>query len=128
MEKPTLMSIYKIYKEELKQDASILAIGLILVIVTLNSLFSLVTNQDSKYLKEEVVKIQNEIKQYEAENKKLTDKIVGYEKLLLKIDSSISNNNTKIDKLKISTNEKINSFKSYDALMWEKFFAERYEK
>lgn len=127
-EKPTLMLNYNFTKKEIKQDLLILFLGIILVIVSFNSLMSFVSNDDNKYLKNEISKIEKEIKKYEVENKKLTDKIIGYEKMLLKIDSSISNNNTKIDKLKISTNEKINSFKSYDALMWEKFFTERYEK
>jgi hypothetical protein len=47
---------------------------------------------------------------------------------LIKIDSNIATNNQKIDILKNNTNEKINSFKSYDARMWEKFFTDRYKK
>jgi uncharacterized membrane protein len=122
------MSNYNFTKKELKQDLLILVLGIILVIVSFNSLMSFVSNDDNKYLKKESSKIEKEIKQYELENKKLSEKVLGYEKLLLKIDSSISLNNKKIDKLKFNTNEKINSFKSYDASMWEKFFADRYKE
>lgn len=119
---------YNFTKKELRQDLLILVLGIILVIVSFNSLMSFVSNDDNKYLKKEISKIEKEIKQYELENKKLSEKVLGYEKLLLKIDSSISLNNKKIDKLKFNTNEKINSFKSYDASMWEKFFADRYKE
>jgi hypothetical protein len=122
------MSNYNFTKKELRQDLLILVLGIILVIVSFNSLMSFVSNDDNKYLKKEISKIEKEIKQYELENKKLSEKVLGYEKLLLKIDSSISLNNKKIDKLKFNTNEKINSFKSYDASMWEKFFADRYKE
>lgn len=120
------MREYDLKKQDLKEDFLILSICLILVLVSINTIFEFVSNEDSKYLKQEVVKIKTEIKQYEEQNKKLTDKIVKYEDLLVKIDSSISVNNKKIDNLKKSTNEKINSFKSYDARMWEKYFADRY--
>lgn len=113
-------------KQDLKEDFLVLSICLILVLISINTIFEFVSNEDSKYLKDEVVKIKTEIKQYEEQNKKLSDKIVQYEGLLIKIDSSISVNDKKIDNLKINTNEKINSFKSYDVRMWEKYFADRY--
>lgn len=122
------MPEYDLKKQDLKEDFLILSICLILVLVSINTIFEFVSNEDSKYLKQEVVKIKTEIKQYEEQNKKLSDKIVQYEDLLIKIDSSISVNNKKIDNLKKSTNEKINSFKSYDARMWEKYFTDRYAK
>jgi Skp family chaperone for outer membrane proteins len=101
----------------------ILIIGNIFQFMYINQTF-----ENSDYLKNEVIKIQSDIKKYQSENKKLSEKILAYEKMLVKIDSSISVNEQKIDKLKISTNEKINSFKSYDAIMWEKFFTDRYKK
>lgn len=122
------MPEYDLKKQDLKEDFLVLSICLILVLVSINTIFEFVSNEDSKYLKQEVVKIKTEIKQYEEQNKKLSEKIVQYEDLLVKIDSSISVNNKKIDNLKKSTNEKINSFKSYDARMWEKYFTDRYAK
>lgn len=86
------------------------------------------TFQNSDYLKNEVVKIQSDIKKYESENKLILEKIKEYEKDIVKIDSNISRNNKNIDILKNKYNEKINNFKSYDARMWEEFFADRYKK
>ena len=86
------------------------------------------TFQNSDYLKNEVVKIQSDIKKYQSENKLILEKIKQYEKDIVKIDSNIAINNKNIDKLKSKTNEKINNFKSYDARMWEEFFADRYKK
>lgn len=122
------MSEFDLKKQDFKEDFFVFSICLILVIVSLNAIFEFISNEDAKYLKQEVVNIKKEIKQYEEQNKKLSDKIVQYEDFLVKIDSSISVNNKKIDNLKKSTNEKINSFKSYDARMWEKYFADRYAK
>jgi len=120
------MSEFKI--KGLRNDLMFLGFLIILLVLMFNTLISYFSNGDSKYLVKEVDRINSQIKIYQEENKKLSDKIIGYEKLLIKIDSSISVNEQKIDKLKISTNEKINSFKSYDATMWEKFFAERYSE
>ena len=94
----------------------------------MNGFFNTWSNNDSEYLKKEFKNLKSEIQSYKDENKKLTEKLVEYEKILVKIDTNISRNNKKIDILKSSTNEKINSFKSYDAVMWEKFFADRYKK
>lgn len=102
-------------------------LGLVVLMIVSN-LFSVFINDNSKYLKQEVKAIKSEIKNYKEQNEKLNQKLADYEKILVKIDTNISINNKKIDKLKLETNEKINSFKSYDARMWEKFFADRYKK
>lgn len=86
------------------------------------------TFQNSDYLKKQVVKIESDIKKYQSDNKLLLEKIEKYEKHIIKIDSNISTNNKTIDKLKNKANEKINSFKHYDARMWEEFFSNRYKK
>jgi predicted nucleic acid-binding Zn-ribbon protein len=112
----------------LKKDFMFIGFLIIVSILIYNTVISYFSNDNNKYLIREVNRINSQIKTYQDENKKLSEKIVVYEKLLIKIDSSISVNESKIDKLKTSTNEKINSFKSYDAIMWEKFFAERYSK
>jgi uncharacterized protein YlxW (UPF0749 family) len=122
------MTEFNLKKQNLKEDIFIFSLSFIMVLISINIIFSYVSNEDSKYLKKEVKKIENEIKQYEEQNKKLSEKIIQYESLLTKIDSSISVNDKKIDNLKINTNEKINSFKSYDVRMWEKYFADRYAK
>ena len=122
------MTEFNLKKQNLKEDIFIFSLSFLMVLISINIIFSYVSNEDSKYLKKEVKKIENEIKQYEEQNKKLSEKIIQYESLLTKIDSSISVNDKKIDNLKINTNEKINSFKSYDVRMWEKYFADRYAK
>ena len=83
---------------------------------------------NSDFIKNEVKEIKADIQKYSEENEKLSKKIAEYEKMLIKIDSNISRNNENIDILKNKTNEKINSFKSYDAVMWERYFADRYKK
>ena len=105
-------------------------IMIIIIILLFSGAFDFLSNnqtiENSEYIKKEMSEIKQSINKYESENKKLTSKVLYYEKILLKIDSSISVNEKKIDNIKSSTNEKINSFKSYDARMWEKFFADRY--
>jgi len=112
----------------INKDLMFVGFLIIIAILIFNTVIASFSNDDNKYLIKEVNRINSQIKTYQDENIKLSEKIVVYENLLIKIDSSISVNEKKIDKLKINTNEKINSFKSYDAIMWEKFFAERYSK
>lgn len=116
--------------ENYKSQFNLIFLGLFLLVCLslMNGFFNTWSNNDSEYLKKEFQNLKSEIQSYKDENKKLTEKLVEYEKILVKIDTNISRNNKKIDILKSSTNEKINSFKSYDAVMWEKFFADRYKK
>ena len=113
---------------DFKLNVIFLALIGLLVLSLTNNLFSTFINDDSKFLRQEVQAIKSDIKLYKEENKKLNKKLIEYEKTLVKIDASILINNKKIDNLKLGTNEKINSFKSYDARMWEKFFTDRYKK
>jgi peptidoglycan hydrolase CwlO-like protein len=118
------------YNTEENTKFNVIYLGILVLILLLltNGFFLISSNEDGKYLKNEVKQIKSGIEKYQSENKKLSEKIVEYEKILVKIDSNISRNNKKIDILKNNTNEKINSFKSYDADMWEKFFTDRYKK
>ena len=128
MEKLTLMLNFN--PENYKSQFNLIFLGLLVLVCLslMNGFFNTWSNNDSEYLKKEFKSLKLEIQSYKDENKKLTKKLVEYEKILVKIDTNISKNNKKIDNLKIQTNEKINSFKSYDARMWEKFFADRYKK
>lgn len=128
MEKLTLMLNFN--PENYKSQFNLIFLGLLVLVCLslMNGFFNTWSNNDSEFLKKEFKSLKLEIKSYKDENKKLTEKLVEYEKILVKIDTNISKNNKKIDNLKIQTNEKINSFKSYDARMWEKFFADRYKK
>ncbi len=116
--------------ENYKSQFNLIFLGLLVLVCLslMNGFFNTWSNNDSEYLKKEFQNLKSEIKSYKDDNKKLSEKLVEYEKILVKIDTNISINNKKIDILKSSTNEKINNFKSYDARMWEKFFADRYKK
>lgn len=128
MEKLILMLNFN--PENYKSQFNLIFLGLLVLVCLslMNGFFNTWSNNDSEYLKKEFKSLKLEIQSYKDENKKLTKKLVEYEKILVKIDTNISKNNKKIDNLKTQTNEKINSFKSYDARMWEKFFADRYKK
>lgn len=128
MEKLILMLNFN--PENYKSQFNLIFLGLLVLVCLslMNGFFNTWSNNDSEYLKKEFKSLKLEIQSYKDENKKLTEKLVEYEKILVKIDTNISKNNKKIDNLKTQTNEKINSFKSYDARMWEKFFADRYKK
>lgn len=116
--------------ENYKSQFNLIFLGLLVLVCLslMNGFFNTWSNNDSEYLKKEFQNLKSEIKSYKDDNKKLSEKLVEYEKILVKIDTNISINNKKIDILKSSTNEKINNFKSYDARMWEKFFTDRYKK
>lgn len=128
MEKPILMLNSE---KDTKKNYLIILVGFVVLLILLNIVqfnYSKFTFDNSAYIKNEVKQIKSDIEKYAEENEKLSKKIVEYEKMLTKIDSNISRNNENIDILKNKTNEKINSFKSYDAVMWEKYFADRYKK
>ena len=55
------MEQYKVKKKELKQDFFMLILCLILVITSLTNVISFVINEDTKYLKEKINKIEKEI-------------------------------------------------------------------
>jgi septal ring factor EnvC (AmiA/AmiB activator) len=106
----------------------ILLFAIVLIIINVSQfMFVNETFKNSDYLKKEIVKIEASIKKYQSENKLLLEKIKEHEEAIVKIDSNIGINNQDIDKLKNKTNEKINSFKHYDARMWEQYFANRYK-
>ena len=119
------------FEKDTKKSYIILSLLFIILLIIINITqftFTKSSFDNSKFIKNEVKEIKSDIEKYEKDNKKLSEKIATYEKMLIKIDSNISINNKNIDILKNKTNEKINSFKSYDARMWEKFFADRYKK
>jgi hypothetical protein len=55
-------------------------------------------------------------------------KIDTFNTRIKQIHQVVNINNTKIENLKKYEKDKQNSFKSYDARMWEQFFADRYGK
>jgi preprotein translocase subunit SecF len=119
------------FEKDTKKNYLVLLIMFVIFLIIINLFqfnYSKFGFDNSKFIKNEVKEIKSDIEKYEKENKKLNEKLVEYQNILIKIDSNIATNNQKIDILKNNTNEKINSFKSYDARMWEKFFADRYKK
>jgi len=119
------------FEKDTKKSYIIISLLFIILLIIINITqfaFTKSSFDNSKFIKNEVKEIKSDIEKYEKENKKLNEKLVEYQNILIKIDSNIATNNQKIDILKNNTNEKINSFKSYDARMWEKFFTDRYKK
>jgi hypothetical protein len=55
------MEEYKVKKKELKVDFLILSLALILVIVSLTNIIAFVVNEDTKFIKEKIIKIEKEI-------------------------------------------------------------------
>jgi hypothetical protein len=55
------MEEYKVKKKELKVDFLILSLALILVIVSLTNILAFVVNEDTKFIKEKIIKIEKEI-------------------------------------------------------------------
>lgn len=118
-------------EKDTKKNYLVLLLGFVVLLILLNIVqfnYTKFSFDNSDFIKNEVKEIKSDIQKYSEENEKLSKKIAEYEKMLIKIDSNISRNNDNIDILKNKTNEKINSFKSYDAVMWERYFADRYKK
>jgi septal ring factor EnvC (AmiA/AmiB activator) len=110
-------------------------INLLMIMVCLVFCFQLVSffsngNEVEKnnYIKKEITSLKKEIKSiYEAEHA-LDKKIDIFNQRIENIHEAVIINNTKIDNLKKYEKIQIDKFKSYDARMWEKYFADRYAK
>lgn len=119
------------FEKDTKKDFLILILLFNIVLVlcfVIQLIFTKTTFENSEYLKNEVIKIESEIQKNQIENKALLDKVIGFEKEIDKIDNDINNNKENLEKLKNKTNEKIDSFKHFNARMWEDFFTERYSE
>jgi septal ring factor EnvC (AmiA/AmiB activator) len=93
------------------------------------SLFSSGNQIDKiNYIKKENAKNQHLIDSIYKKNINLDKKIDQINSEMKALDNSISANNKKIDKLKQNEKSQIDSFKQYDAGMWEKYFSNRYSK
>ena len=84
-------------------------------------------NEKVKYLQKKIEDLQVTVDDAYKNNRKLQNKIEGFNDSISKIDKAINDNNKKIDKLKEDEKNKLDNFKSYDAGMWERYFAERYK-
>ena len=55
------MEEYKVKKKQMKEDFLVLTLGFILVLTSLTNIVVFVINEDTKYLKEKIIKIEKEI-------------------------------------------------------------------
>ena len=78
------------------------------------------------YIKEEINVLKDEVDSIYKSEKALDKKIDGFNEEISQIHEAVNVNNSKIENLKKYEKIQIDSFKSYDALMWEKYFADRY--
>jgi uncharacterized coiled-coil DUF342 family protein len=86
----------------------------------------LVSNHNVKELKNQINTIQENVDGIYKENEKIDKKIDGFKSVITQIDKDITINNTKIDNLKKYEKDTKDSFRTYDADMWERYFADRY--
>jgi peptidoglycan hydrolase CwlO-like protein len=84
--------------------------------------------QKVNYIKKEITTLKNDVNQIYESGKVLDKKINKFNDEIENVHQAITINNTKIDNLKKDEKIKINQFKSYDARMWERYFADRYSK
>jgi peptidoglycan hydrolase CwlO-like protein len=93
--------------------------GLLLVF----QLFSVVGNGREalkvNYIKEEISKLKDDVEEIEKSEKALDKKIDTFNMQITNVHKAVNINNTKIE---------IDKFNSYDANMWERYFADRYSK
>lgn len=97
----------------------VLIIGLIIFLSIPRNPKPIINTPDGKY-KEEIVRLNEEIKGYELTIAALNDS-------LKVIDSIISNNQTKVIYIKSQANEKANRVSSYTSKQLNEFLSERYK-
>ena len=102
--------------------------GLLLVF----QLFNLVGNGREalkvNYIKEEISNLKDEVEEIHKSEKALDKKIDTFNLEIKNVHNAVNINNTKIENLKRDEKIQIDKFRSYDADMWERYFADRYSK
>jgi len=78
------------------------------------------------YIKEEIQGLKDEVNEIYKSEKALDKKIDTFNTRIKNIHEAITINNIKIENLKKYEKVKVDNFKSYDARMYEEYFAERY--
>jgi len=95
-------------------------------------IFNLFSNgnevQKVNYIKKEITNLKDEINAIYESEKALDKKIDTFNTRIQRIHEAVTINNIKIENLKRYEKTQIDKFKSYDARMWEKYFADRYAK
>jgi uncharacterized protein YoxC len=110
-----------------KKFTPIYFFGVIFMVLLFYIMFNgLVSNHNVKDLKNQINTIQENVDGIYKENEKIDKKIDGFKSVITQIDKDITINNTKIDNLKKYEKDTKDSFRTYDADMWERYFADRY--
>jgi uncharacterized protein YoxC len=110
-----------------KKFTPIYFFGVIFMLLLFYIMFNgLVSNHNVKDLKNQINTIQENVDGIYKENEKIDKKIDGFKSVITQIDKDITINNTKIDNLKKYEKDTKDSFRTYDANMWERYFADRY--
>jgi peptidoglycan hydrolase CwlO-like protein len=78
------------------------------------------------YIKKEINGLKDDVNEIHKAEKALDKKIDTFNYEIKNIHEAVTINNTKIENLKKYEKVQIDKFKSYDARMWEKYFADRY--
>jgi seryl-tRNA synthetase len=78
------------------------------------------------YIKKEINGLKDDVNEIYKSEKALDKKIDTFNYEIKNIHEAVTINNTKIENLKKYEKVQIDKFKSYDARMWEKYFADRY--
>lgn len=110
-----------------KKFTPIYFFGVIFMLLLFYIMFNgLVSNHNVKDLKNQINTIQENVDGIYEKNEKIDKKIDGFKSVITQIDKDITINNTKIDNLKKYEKDTKDSFRTYDADMWERYFADRY--
>lgn len=110
-----------------KKFTPIYFFGVIFMLLLFYIMFNgYVGNNNVKELKNQINTIQENVDGIYKENEKIDKKIDGFKSVIIQIDKDITKNNTKIDNLKQYEKDTKDSFNTYDANMWERYFADRY--
>ena len=78
------------------------------------------------YIKEEIQGLKDEVNEIYKSEKALDKKIDTFNTRIKNIHEAVTINNIKIENLKKYEKVQVDNFKSYDARMYEEYFAERY--
>jgi hypothetical protein len=78
------------------------------------------------YIKKEIIGLKKDVKAIYESKDALDKKIDTFNTRIKRIHEAVNINNTKIENLKKYEKTQIDKFKSYDARMWERYFADRY--
>jgi len=89
---------------------------------------SKVNSKKLEKIQNEIEKIDKSIVKIDVANAKIDGKMIGFENQIIEIDKKIENNDKKIDIIIKDGKSKKDSFRNYNATMYEVFFTERYKE